>query len=146
MKKSAIAYIILCIIVGMGLLIFHCYDDFTRFINDPLIGQDIWNIVIGILFLSVLAAIAESQSLSIDGNKAISIAFAICFSALLVYGFAAAAIVSFCTIFFSVVDFGRGHKEHAFNTPIYKTLMNCSNYIISCWLSVMFTWNWAANF
>lgn len=88
-------------------------------------------VLLGIAILSVLGAIAESQSLSIDGNKAISISFAIAISALLMFGYAPAAWVAFFTIIFSVSDFGRGFREHIFNIPLHKSLMNTSNYILS---------------
>ncbi len=129
MKKSAVVYIAFCITLGIGLLIFLTIQEINYLSQYSI--PEVRNIILGVAFLSVLAAIAESQSLALDENKAISIAFAISFSALLIYGLAAAAWVSFCTVFFSVVDFGRGKKEHVFNTPLFKTLMNTSNYIIS---------------
>ena len=129
MRKTAVIYIAFCISLGLGLLVFLSIRDFNYL--SATLGRRVADIIPGILFLSALAAIAESQSFAIDENKALSIAFAISFSALIIYGLAAAAWVAFCTVFFSVVDFGRGYKEHVFNTPLYKTLMNASNYIIS---------------
>ncbi len=123
MKKAAIIYISLCIVAALGLLVGISVQQ-----SDTLLPI---NIIGGVLFLSVLGVIAESQSLAIDENKAISIAFAIDISALLLFGLAAGAWVSFCTAFFSVMDFGRGHKEHLFNTPLHKSLFNASNYILS---------------
>ena len=102
MRKSAIAYIAFCISFGLGLLIFLSIQDYHHLIALP--GVQLSNVLLGVVFLSALAAIAESQSLALDENKAISIAFAISFSTLLVYGLAAAAWVSFCTVFFSVVE------------------------------------------
>ena len=121
MKKIAKTYNAVCIITGMGLLLWLTIRD----------AQQISGMMFGIIFFSVLGVIAESQSLAIDENKALSIAFAIDISALLMFGLTAAAWVSFCTAFFSVMDFGRGRKEHLFNTPLHKSLLNASNYILS---------------
>lgn len=121
MRKTASIYITLCIVAGLGAL----------FIFTFLQREIILSVIAGVLFLSVLGVIAESQSLAIDENKAISIAFAIDISALLLFGLAPALWVSFCTAFFSIMDFDRGRKEHVFNTPLYKSLFNASNYILS---------------
>ncbi|NLO36096.1 MAG: HD-GYP domain-containing protein [Clostridiaceae bacterium] len=121
MRKTATAYNILCILAGLGSLTYLTVRD----------ADHLGLYVAGIVFFSLLGVIAESQSLAIDEDKAISIAFAIDISALLLFGLTAAAWVSFCTAFFSVMDFGRGRKEHVLNTPILKSLMNASNYILS---------------
>lgn len=121
MRKTASIYIATCIITGLGALFV-----FTFLQRDILMS-----VITGVLFLSILGVVAESQSLAIDEDKAISIAFAIDISALLLFGLAPALFVSFCTAFFSIMDFGRGHKEHVFNTPLHKSLFNASNYILS---------------
>lgn len=121
MRKTASIYIAICIIAGLGAL----------FVFTFLQRETLWSVVTGVLFLSILGVVAESQSLAIDEDKAISIAFAIDISALLLFGLAPALVVSFCTAFFSIMDFGRGHKEHVFNTPLHKSLFNASNYILS---------------
>lgn len=121
MKRIATVYMTLCIGSGLGVLAWLTVIEIETLVS--VLG--------GVVFFSVLGVIAESQSLAVDENKAISIAFAIDISALLLFGAAAAAWVSFCTAFFSVMDFGRGHKEHLLNTPLYKSLMNASNYILS---------------
>lgn len=121
MRKAAKIYILLCILAGMGALIYLTVRDAAQL-------KPMWA---GILFFTVLGVIAESQSVAIDEDKALSIAFAIDIAALLLFGLTAAVWVSFCTAFFSVMDFGGGHKEHLLNTPLYKSLMNASNYILS---------------
>lgn len=121
MRKTASVYILLSILAGLGLLVYLTIQ------QAPQIRPHLF----AILYLALLGVIAESQSLAIDEEKAISIAFAIDISALLLFGLAPAALVSFCTAFFSVMDFGRGHKEHVFNTPVHKSLFNASNYILS---------------
>ena len=121
MRKTASIYITLCIVAGLGAL----------FVFTFLQREIILSVIAGVLFLSVLGVVAESQSLAIDENKAISIAFAIDISALLLFGLAPALWVSFCTAFFSIMDFDRGRKEHVFNTPLHKSLFNASNYILS---------------
>lgn len=121
MRKPAAIYIAFCILAGLGSLVFLTVHDF----------EILRTIYPGVLFFSVLGVVAESQSLAIDENKAISIAFAIDICALLLFGLAGAAWVSFCTAFFSIMDFDRGRKEHVLNTPLHKSLMNASNYILS---------------
>ena len=131
MRKSALVYIYLCIVGGLGLLAYLTVRDFA-----------ILRLIPGaVLYLAVLGVVAESQSLAIDEDKALSIAFAIDISALLLFGLAAAAWVSFATAFFSIMDFGRGRKEHVLNTPIYKSLFNASNYILSI-LACGLTYQW----
>ena len=119
MRKSATAYISFSILLGFGLFIYLCIND-PHLVIDPRFSNA--EIFIGVIILSILGAIAESLSMAVDENKAISISFAIDISALLLFGLAPAAIVAFCTVFFSVSDFGRGHKEHVLNTPFYITL------------------------
>ena len=85
MRKPAAVYIFFCILAGLGSLVFltiHDYDVFRT-------------ILPGVIFFSVLGVVAESQSLAIDEHKAISIAFAIDICALLLFGLAGAAWVSF---------------------------------------------------
>ncbi|MEA4888935.1 MAG: HD-GYP domain-containing protein [Clostridiaceae bacterium] len=123
MRKTAAVYLFVCITAGLGALVGLTITQSATLAQSEVLG--------GVLFLSILGVIAESQSLAIDENKAISIAFAIDISALLLFGLAPAVWVSFCTAFFSVMDFGRGHKEHVFNTPLHKSLFNASNYILS---------------
>ena len=128
MRKSATAYISFSILLGFGLFICLCINDSNLAIDSKFSNTEVY---VGVIILSILGAIAESLSMAVDENKAISISFAIDISALLLFGLAPAAIVAFCTVFFSISDFGRGHKEHVLNTPIYITLFNASNYILS---------------
>ncbi len=121
MKRAAYIYIFLCIAAGMGLLAHLTMQEL----------QLMRSIIGAVFYLGLLGVIAESQSLAIDDDKALSIAFAIDISALLLFGLAPAAWVSFCTAFFSVMDFGRGRREHLLNTPLHKSLFNASNYILS---------------
>lgn len=121
MKKATKVYLYLIISAGMATML-----------SMILINHDSLNAILsGILFMSMLGAVAESQSVAIDESKAISIAVAINLSALLIYGLSAAVLVAFATALFSVMDYGRGHREHLFNTPLYKSLFNSSNYILS---------------
>ncbi|MDD4681783.1 MAG: HD-GYP domain-containing protein [Eubacteriales bacterium] len=121
MKRATQIYLFFIISAGLAILAYYTLSDIQHMIQ----------ILAGVLFMALLGAVAESQSVAIDESKAISIAVAINLSALLIYGAAGAAWVAFATAFFSVMDYGRGHKEHLFNTPIYKSLFNSSNYILS---------------
>ncbi len=121
MNRSLRIYIALTVLTGIGLLL-----GLTLLHLDEVLP-----VITGILFLAVLAVIAESQGIAIDNDKAISISFAINISALLLFGIVPAAWVSFATAFFAVVDAGQGRKSHLLNTPLYKVLLNAANYIIS---------------
>ncbi|NLW10651.1 MAG: hypothetical protein GX028_01370, partial [Clostridiaceae bacterium] len=121
MKRATRIFLFIIISAGLAILAYYTLSDISH----------IAQIFTGVIFMSALGAVAESQSVAIDENKAISIAVAINLSALLIYGSAGAVWVAFATAFFSVMDYGRGHKEHLFNTPVYKSLFNSSNYILS---------------
>lgn len=121
MKTMTRIYLMLIILAGMGLLV-----------TASIVQADyMLQIVGGVVILGVFGVVAESQSVAIDDNKAISIAVAVNIGALLLYGLEAAAWVAFFTAFFSIMDYGRGYKEHVLNTPLYKSLFNASNYILS---------------
>ncbi len=121
MRRALQAYIAVIILAGLGLM---AGLTFVR-------ASVLLSILSGVIFLAVLGVIAESQGIAIDNDKAISISFAINISALLLFGLAPAAWVSFATAFFAIVDAGHGKKQHFLNTPLYKMLLNASNYIIS---------------
>lgn len=121
MRKTLQIYIAVTILSGFGLL-----AGLTAMRISMLLP-----ILSGVAFLAVLGVVAESQGIAIDNDKAISISFAINISALLLFGLAPAAWVSFATAFFAIVDAGHGKKQHFLNTPLYKMLLNSSNYIIS---------------
>jgi hypothetical protein len=121
MSRALKVYVAVIILSGIGLL-----AGLTVLRISELIP-----ILSGIVFLAILGVIAESQGIAIDNDKAISISFAINISALLLFGLVPAAWVSFATAFFATVDAGQGKKQHLLNTPLYKMLINASNYIIS---------------
>lgn len=121
MRRTLQIYVAVIILIGFGLL-----AGLTA-----LHISELSLIMTGIVFLAVLGVIAESQGIAIDNDKAISISFAINISALMLFGLAPAAWVSFATAFFAIVEAGHGKKQHFLNTPPYKMLINSSNYIIS---------------
>lgn len=121
MKRATKIYLYIIIAAGIGTML-----------SMIILNIDSLRAVLtGVIFMSALGAAAESQSVAIDETKAISIAVAVNLSTLLVYGLTAAIMVAFATALFSVMDYGRGHREHLFNTPLYKSLFNSSNYILS---------------
>jgi len=121
MKKATRIYLFIIVTAGLVTML-------ALFFSNIDVLKSIFT---GVLFMSLLGAVAESQSVAIDETKAISIAVAINLSALLIFGLTAAVLVAFATALFSVMDYGRGHREHLFNTPLYKSLFNSSNYILS---------------
>lgn len=86
----------------------------------------------GLIFMAVLSIIAESLSIFISGDKAISVGFAITLSALLSFGPVSATwVITLGALLKVTYDEETGYS-HLFNTPLYKVLFNVSNYIISC--------------
>lgn len=83
-----------------------------------------------ILYLGVLAAIAESLMVEVNG-KGISVSSALTICAMLTNGMHAAVIVSALSLVFCVMKTASGSYMHIFNIPLYKTTMNVSNYAIS---------------
>lgn len=88
-----------------------------------------------LIVFSILSAIAETFLILLPKVGAVSVSFALCYSAILLTNPLTAAIISaFGVAFrFPYVD-GRG-RVHLFNSPIYKTVFNISQYTINSGIS-----------
>ncbi len=84
-----------------------------------------------LILFSILTTIAETFLIPLPKVGAISVSFAITYSAILVTDPLTASIVTALGMLFRCpyVD-GKG-RVHLFNNPIYKTIFNLSQYIIS---------------
>ena len=84
-----------------------------------------------LIVFSILSAIAETYLILLPKIGGISVSFALGFSAILLTNPLYAAIISAASVTFRCpyVD-GRG-RVHIFNNPIYKTVFNISQYVIS---------------
>ncbi|WP_313340913.1 HD-GYP domain-containing protein [Sedimentibacter sp.] len=84
-----------------------------------------------LLLFSILSAVSETFLIPLPKVGAVSVSFAITFSAILLTDPLTAAIITSLGILFRCpyVD-GKG-RVHLFNTPIYKTVFNISQYIIN---------------
>ena len=84
-----------------------------------------------LIVFSVLSAIAETFLIPLPKIGAVSVSFALTYSAILLTDPLTAAIITASGILFRCpyVD-GRG-RVHIFNNPIYKTVFNISQYIIN---------------
>ncbi len=84
-----------------------------------------------LIVFSILCAIAETFIILLPKIGAVSVSFALIFSAILLTDPLTAAIISAAGVAFSCpyVE-GRG-RVHIFNTPPYKTIFNASQYIIN---------------
>lgn len=88
-----------------------------------------------LIFMAILGIIAESLSVYLSENWVVSVGFAITLSAMLSMGPVGAAWVTAAAALFKVVYRRNAGYIHLFNTPVYKTLFNASNYILSCLIS-----------
>jgi putative nucleotidyltransferase with HDIG domain len=90
-----------------------------------------------VAILSALAIVAETFLVQMPGIGAISVAFAITFSAIILDGPLAGVVVSVLGVALSrpYVE-GRG-VIHIFNTPLYKTLFNISQNILYTGLAAL---------
>ncbi len=84
-----------------------------------------------LIVFSVLSAIAETFLIPLPKIGAVSVSFALTFSAILLTNPLTAAIITASGIIFRCpyVD-GKG-RVHIFNNPFYKTVFNISQYIIN---------------
>ena len=84
-----------------------------------------------LIVFSVLSAIAETFLIPLPKIGAVSVSFALTFSAILLTDPLTAAIITAAGVIFRCpyVD-GKG-RVHIFNNPIYKTIFNVSQYIIN---------------
>lgn len=83
-----------------------------------------------LIIFSILSAIAETFLIPLPKVGAISVSYALTFSAILLTNPLTAAIITVAGVVFRCphVD-GRG-RVHIFNNPVYKTLFNVSQYLI----------------
>lgn len=83
-----------------------------------------------IIFI-ILSIIAESLLIPVSETvSAVSVAYAVGLAAILVYGAPEAAWIASLGIMFRTVKH-QGKRLHIFNTPLYKTLFNGSNTLLS---------------
>ncbi|MEL7647190.1 MAG: HD-GYP domain-containing protein [Sedimentibacter sp.] len=118
------SYISLLTIVAVMLLVY-LFKTYT--VNDYVL----------LLVFSLLSAVAETFLILLPKVGAISVSFALAFSAILLTNPLTTAIITAAGVAFRCpyVD-GRG-RVHIFNSPIYKTVFNISQYIINSSLAAM---------
>lgn len=78
----------------------------------------------------ILAIVAESLLIPTSGESAISVGFAVDLAAILVLGVPEAAWIASIGIMFRMINL-HGKRFHIFNFPIYKTLFNGANILLS---------------
>lgn len=84
----------------------------------------------GVIIFTVLSIIAESLLIPTSGVSAVSVAFAISFAAILVLGAPEAAWIACLGVILRVTKL-QGKYVHIFNVPVYKTLFNGANLLLS---------------
>lgn len=122
MPKKLKLYVGVIIVLGISFLIY-------TFNRDRAVD------VSGIVFFLFLSVTAESLAIPTPNKRGgISVGFAIGFTALLVFGIPEASWIASIGIMLRVVNINNKYV-HIFNTPIYKTLFNGSNIVLSSGLA-----------
>jgi putative nucleotidyltransferase with HDIG domain len=118
------AYIVTLAIFAI-MLMYHLFKTYT--INDYVL----------LVVFSLLSAVAETFLILLPRVGAISVSFALAFSAILLTNPLTTAIITAAGVAFRCpyVD-GRG-RVHIFNSPPYKTIFNISQYIINSSIAAM---------
>lgn len=121
MPKNLKLYVTAVILLGVSFIIF-TFDraNFT----------DIY----GLVFFTLLSVAAESLAISTPNQRGISVGFAIGLTALIVFGIPEASWIAGIGIMFRILN-KEGKYAHIFNTPIYKTLFNGANIVLSSGLA-----------
>ena len=88
----------------------------------------------GVLVFACLSVIAESLIIPTPGERALTVGFAIGYAAILVFGIPEAAWIASIGIMFRTVKPG-DKRLYVFNYPIYKTLFNGANIVLSAGLA-----------
>ncbi|MHB1392797.1 MAG: HD-GYP domain-containing protein [Clostridia bacterium] len=88
----------------------------------------------GVLVFACLSVVAESLIIPTPGERALTVGFAIGYAAILVFGIPEAAWIASVGIMFRTVKPGE-KRLYVFNYPIYKTLFNGANIVLSSGLA-----------
>ena len=84
-----------------------------------------------LIVFSVLSAIAETFLIPLPKIGAVSVSFALTFSAIILTDPLTAAIITAAGVIFRIPYSESRGRVHIFNNPIYKTVFNVSQYIIN---------------
>lgn len=87
------------------------------------------------IFWSVLGIVTESLGIILPSGAAVSVSFAISLAAIIVDGPLIAALVSGAGYAFRIRKIDGDNYSHIFNTPVYKTIFNVSQGIITTGLT-----------
>jgi len=84
-----------------------------------------------LIVFSILSAIAETFLILLPKVGAVSVSFALTFSAIILTDPLTAAIITAAGVIFRIPYSESRGRVHIFNNPIYKTVFNVSQYIIN---------------
>ena len=90
--------------------------------------------IIGVIIFSALSIVAESLIIATPGERALSVGFTIALSAILIFGIPEAVWITFAGVVLRTVKIG-DKRYHLLNYPVYKSLFNGANIIISVGLA-----------
>ncbi len=86
--------------------------------------------VLGLVFFLFLSIAAESLAIPTPNQRGISVGFAIGFTTVLIFGVPEASWIASLGVMLRIVNH-EGKYIHALNTPVYKTLFNGANIVLS---------------
>jgi len=88
----------------------------------------------GVVLFAILSVIAESLLIITPGERGLSVGFAVGLSSILIFGAPEAAWIASIGTILRVIK-KEGKRYHILNFPLYKTLFNGSNTILSAGLA-----------
>ncbi len=90
--------------------------------------------IVGITIFFALSIVAESLIIATPGERALSVGFTISLSSILIFGMSEAAWISCIGVMLRTVKIG-DKRYHILNYPVYKTLFNGANIMLSTGLA-----------
>ncbi|HYE83644.1 MAG TPA: HD-GYP domain-containing protein [Clostridia bacterium] len=90
--------------------------------------------IMGVLIFAMLSIVAESLLIITPGERGLSVGFAISLASILVFGIPEAAWITSAGVMLRIIKIG-DKRYHIFNYPVYKSLFNGANIIISIGLA-----------
>ncbi|WP_427339927.1 HD-GYP domain-containing protein [Caloranaerobacter sp. DY30410] len=120
-NKLKLYILFLCLLaVAMMVFMIHSFDVYS---------------MKGLLFFSILSVVSESLLIQLINGAAVSVGFAVSLASIIVGGPLIGALVTATGVLLRTVKVpGRGYV-HLFNTPIYKTIFNVSQIVITTGLA-----------
>lgn len=127
-QRCTRGYIVMVITVGLAISVYSCW----KYVLGLLATDNLLREILDILVLTAICALLRSLPVYIRNDQALDLSIITLFASILLKGHSATVLVVLLSAFL-VVETNRAGDErhHMFNTPLYKTLFNNANLIIS---------------